>query len=332
MNNMVNTPDGRPSTKAIILTRLRELAGEPISGELLAEHAGVSRVAVWKAAEALKEAGYAVGSGSDGYTLDPAAGDDYLYPWEFPDREARFRHWVRTESTMDRARELADRGGSGGTIAVAELQSAGRGRGGRSWSSEDGGLFFTILRDGGAAIQRYARSGMAVQLAVARAVAAVVGQQTLLRWPNDIYVRGRKVAGILTELRGEADRVRWISVGVGVNVNNAPPSERATSCAELAGHRLSRRQLLSSILNELEGPHGDARGDEALIGAWNANVEGKGAVVSVTDAAHGADGRDQAKFRGRFLGVDEYGRAILETERGTIELEAGAASLTFAPE
>jgi BirA family biotin operon repressor/biotin-[acetyl-CoA-carboxylase] ligase len=328
---MVNATPKAPSTKAVILNRLRELVGEPISGERLADDAGVSRVAVWKAAEALREAGYAISADTEGYRLDPAAPDDFLHPWEFPGREDRFRHWTETGSTMDRARELADRGSGAGTVAVAERQSAGRGRIGRSWASEDGGLFFTMVLGGGQAIQRYARAGMAVQIAVARAVSATVGAEARLRWPNDVYVRGRKIAGILTELRGEADRVRWICAGVGVNVNNAPRLERATSCAALLGHALSRRKLLSAILSELEGPHRIGAEDAALADAWNALAEGRGADVSVTEASHGDGERAVMRDRGRFRGADGWGRAVLETENGVIELEAGTASLAFDP-
>ncbi len=329
---MVNHIPEAPSTKAIVLGRLRELAGEPISGERLAGDAGVSRVAVWKAAEALREAGYAVSADSAGYRLDPAAPDDFLYPWEFPGREGRFRHWTETGSTMDRASELADRGSGTGTVAVAERQSAGRGRVGRSWDSDDGGLFFTLVLGGGQAIQRYARTGMAVQIAVARAVAATVGAEARLRWPNDVYVRGRKVAGILTELRGEADRVRWICAGVGINVNNAPRPERATSCAAIVGRPLSRRRLLAAILNELEGPDRIGAEDASLVAAWNALAEGRGAAAVVTEASHGDEERGLPRDRGRFRGVDGYGRAVLETNDGAIELEAGTASLTFDPD
>lgn len=326
---MVNAKGQERSTKAVVLDSLRRLAGEPVSGEQLAASAGVSRVAVWKAAEALRAAGYALASDEKGYRLDPESPDDFLYPWEFSDREGRFRHWEETESTMDRARELADRGAPSGTVAVAERQTAGRGRGGRSWASEDGGLFFTMILGGGDPIQQYARTGMAVQIAVARAVQATIGAETHLRWPNDVYVRGRKIAGILSELRGEADRLRWISVGVGINVNNEVPLDRAASCAKFVRHPLSRRQLLAAILNELEGPGRIVPQDPQLCGEWNALADLRGKNAAITDATHGEEKDKDVRGHGRFLGVDAYGRAVVQTEDGTIELEAGTASLIF---
>jgi hypothetical protein len=90
--------------------------------------------------------------------------------------------------------------------------------------------------------------------------------------------------------------------------------------------------LLNAILNELEGPRRIDAEDETLIGAWNALAEGRGVKAYIRDASHGEKGCENTQGRGIFLGVDSYGRALLETDRGRIELEAGAASLTFDPE
>ncbi|OHE59005.1 MAG: biotin--[acetyl-CoA-carboxylase] ligase [Treponema sp. GWB1_62_6] len=298
-----------------------------MSGETLAGDIGLSRVAVWKAAESLRTAGYPIDADEQGYRLDPAAGDDFLFPWEFGPREGRFRHWTETSSTMDRARELAEQRGSGpGIVVVAERQSAGRGRAGRHWESADGGLFFSLLLPGGMPIQRYALTGMAVQLAVASALSALLGSRVSVRWPNDVYVGGRKIAGVLTELRGEADRVAWIAAGVGVNVNNAVPADHAVSCRELAGRPLSRRSVLLSILDELEGrEHAD------LAAAWNAAADGIGERVELIDAGHGdwekRGSNGEVRTSGIFLGIDCYGRSLVRTGNGIMKVEAGTASL-----
>ena len=335
---MVNDLSGTRSTKALLLTRLRALAGERVSGERLAADIGLSRVAVWKAAESLRAAGYSIEADEHGYRLDPSAGDDFLFPWEFGAREGRVRHWTETSSTMDRAREMADRGGGAGLVLVAERQSAGRGRAGRAWESVDGGLFFTLLLPGGQPIQRYARTGMAVQLAVAAALERLLGESVSLRWPNDVYLDGRKLAGVLTELRGETDRVSWIAVGVGININNPLSSVRAVSCREIAGHPLSRRAVLSRILDEFEC--GRLRGAEGgvLVEAWNSVAEGIGERVLLADAVRGAPsvtktGMDPIlRTAGVFRGIDAYGRALLEVGSGIIEIEAGLASLKFEQE
>ncbi|MDR2748087.1 MAG: HTH domain-containing protein, partial [Treponema sp.] len=144
------------STRAYILGELRKEPGAWVPGESLALGLGLSRVAVWKGVRSLIAAGYPVASAGPGYRLGGET--DLLYPWEFGEREGLFRCFGRTDSTMDRAREYAEGGrGETGSIMVitAETQSAGRGRGGRNWASEPGGLFFTVLERPSLALADY---------------------------------------------------------------------------------------------------------------------------------------------------------------------------------
>jgi BirA family biotin operon repressor/biotin-[acetyl-CoA-carboxylase] ligase len=314
-----------PSTKGLVLERLRSLAGEPISGETLAASLGVSRVAVWKAAASLREAGYAVESSEAGYRLDPASGEDFLYPWEFGEREPRFRHYGETSSTMDRARELTERGAPPFTVVVAERQSAGRGRAGRLWESEDGGLFFTLTLAGGTPLLRYARVSAAAQLAVAAAVHRTTGISAQPRWPNDIYAGDRKLAGALVELEAEGDRTRRMAVGVGINANNRPRGDGKTALAVLTGSPVSRRKILEAFLEAFEPVDPFAA---EVTDRWNACAFGVGARAAMIDAGHGAED-GQVVGTGFFRGMDELGRAVLETDRGLLHLEAGSASLRF---
>ncbi|MCL2176272.1 MAG: HTH domain-containing protein, partial [Treponema sp.] len=128
------------SSKAQVLSLLREKNGEAISGSLIAKEIGISRVAVWKSVQALTDAGYTIETKGTGYLLNPKNEKDYLYPWEFAEREKMFFHFLNTESTMDRAREYAFKGAENGSVFTAEKQSAGRGRHGRTWVSKQGGL------------------------------------------------------------------------------------------------------------------------------------------------------------------------------------------------
>jgi BirA family biotin operon repressor/biotin-[acetyl-CoA-carboxylase] ligase len=313
------------STRAYVLGELRREPGAWVHGEALAGALGLSRVAVWKGVRSLVAAGYPVVSGESGYRL--AAGEtDFLYPWEFGEREGLFRFFGSTGSTMDRAREYAE--GPGDTmraameagapmVFAAETQSAGRGRGGRDWASGPGGLFFTVLERPGLALADYPLCSMGAQIAAARTVAALTGREARLRWPNDVYADGKKIAGVLTELSGEGDRIRWIAVGVGINVNNLPamPSGRAVSCAELAGRRLSRREGLSLFLGELEKLRGSGPGE--LRDAWNSLAGGIGAPVIVAPPGHGGE-KDprRAMLRGIFGGVDRRGRCRIRPEAG----------------
>jgi len=114
------------SSKAKLLYHLRENKGEPLSGTKLAKDIGVSRVAVWKTVQSLIEAGYSIETRETGYLLDPKKEKDFLYPWEFREKENLFYHFKNTPSTMDRARESALKGAKNGSVFTAEKQSAGR--------------------------------------------------------------------------------------------------------------------------------------------------------------------------------------------------------------
>jgi len=340
---MVNAKgkNGRLSTKAALLGILRERGGKPVSGGKLAAALGVSRVAVWKAAQSLSKAGYPVeaaraASGARpeeaGYSLAPDAPADFLYPWEFGEGEPMFRHYQSADSTMDRMRECAAQGAPGGTVAIAEMQGAGRGRCGRGWVSEPGGLYFTVLERPPAsapiALADYRLPLMACQIAAARAIGSLCGKPALLRWPNDVYVGGRKIAGLVAELAGEGDSISWLAIGIGINVNNAAPAiggagggadgGGAVSCAEIAGRPVSRRRLLLAALDEarlirLRAGLGCSRerGSRLLADEWNSMSDQIGARASLVDFGFGVGfagaGLASQGFGQGFAGADSAG-------------------------
>ena len=331
------------SSKAHLLALLREKQGESVSGTVLAGNMGISRVAVWKAVQSLTEAGYSIETGDAGYFLDPGKEKDFLYPWEFGKKEALFYHYLNTDSTMDRARELAFRGVNGGTVVTAEKQSAGKGRHGRTWVSRQGGLFFTILERPRLAISDYTLLSLVMQIAVVRTVSKVCGKRAYLRWPNDVYINRRKIAGVSTEIFGEGDMLTWLSGGVGVNVNNPTPSGKATSCAEITGRQLSRRELLGKILDETETVKKTfastafySQGNRALADEWNSLADCIGAKTAVFEPDNmkennPIDKNSRILARGIFMGIDPAGRCIIKTEDGKGELcfNQGSVSMAF---
>jgi len=331
------------SSKAKLLILLREKQGSPLSGSVLAKELGVSRVAVWKTVQALVEAGYSIETGETGYLLDPKKEKDFLYPWEFGEKENLFYHYKSTGSTMDRARELALRGATGGAVITAEKQSAGRGRYGRTWVSRQGGLFFSILERPRLAIADYTLLSLVMQIAVARTVTSFCGKKAYLRWPNDVYINRRKIAGITTEIAGEGDLISWLSGGVGVNVNNPTPSGKAASCAEVAGRQFSRREILGKILDEIENVKKEFssnaayfQGNQALAAEWNSLSDCVGAKAVVFEPEKKNEDYSLEKggrilARGVFAGIDPAGRCILKTEgeKGTLYFNQGSVSLAF---
>jgi len=336
-NKLVNI-----STKASVLSSLREKQGAPLSGSVLAKEIGVSRVAVWKAVQALVEAGYSIETGDNGYLLDPKKEKDFLYPWEFGEKENLFHHYKNTDSTMDRARELALRGIESRAVITAEKQSAGRGRNGRTWVSRQGGLFFTLLEKPRLAIADYTLLSLIIQIAVTRTISSICGKKAYARWPNDVYIDRRKIAGISTEISGEGDLINWLSGGVGVNVNNPTPSGKAASCAEITGRQISRREVLAKILNEIDNVKKTfaakaaySQGNRALAGEWNSLCDCIGAKAAVfePETADDISSKRTGKIlvRGVFQGIDPAGRCILKTEgeKGSLYFNQGSVSLAF---
>ena len=330
------------SSKAKLLACLRKKQGEPTSGSVLAKDLGVSRVAVWKTVQALVEAGYSIETKDSGYLLDPKKEKDFLYPWEFGEREHLFFHYKNTGSTMDRARELALKGTAGGSVITAEKQSAGRGRNNRTWVSRQGGLFFTILERPRLAIADYALLLLVMQIAVAKSLSSICGKRAFVRWPNDVYIDRRKISGLTTEICGEGDLISWMSGGVGVNVNNPTPSGKATSCAEITGRQLSRRAVLSRILKEIDAVSKTFRttaaysqGNKALAAEWNSMSDCIGAKAAVFEPDgksenYSLDITGKILARGVFAGIDPAGRCILKTEgKGSLYFNPGTVSLGF---
>jgi BirA family biotin operon repressor/biotin-[acetyl-CoA-carboxylase] ligase len=328
---MVNETGAGLSTKAFVLGRLREKEG--VSGERLGRDAGVSRVAVWKAVKALQRAGYPITGDDRGYRLRVAEAGDFLYPWEFGDRESRFYHWESTDSTMNRARDLALRGTAGETVITAETQTAGRGRNGRAWDSSRGGLFFSLLERPGCPLGDYARLVIRVHVALVRALGALCGRGVWLRWPNDVYAGNKKIAGVLTEFHGEGDRIEWLSFGIGVNVNNRPSLGDSVSCAALLGRPLSRREALLKILDFLGELKREDPNPRELRGLWNSAAWGIGRRVRVIDADHGTAAgpgrREHPGSGGIFLGIDPSGRALVQTGAALRGISPAVGSLEF---
>jgi BirA family biotin operon repressor/biotin-[acetyl-CoA-carboxylase] ligase len=331
---MVNGNKTGLSTKAFILDKLRDEGRPLISGEALGGSLGISRVAVWKAVRALREAGYSLEGDDRGYRFTGTGGEDFLYPWEFGQKEGFFRHWETTDSTMNRARELACRGFPGGTVITAETQTAGKGRNGRRWVSKPGGLFFTLLERPALAAADYTQLTPAIHIALGKVIAGICGKRALLRWPNDVYVEGKKIAGFLTDLSVEGDRIRWMAIGMGVNINNASPSPGIAHCAKFLGRPVSRRETLLAILGEIENALKTQDTLEERRRWWNREAEGIGQRVLVLETECGkreTPGKERIIAEGVFQGIDCSGRGLVKTDGGIKRFSPGPVSLRLEP-
>jgi BirA family biotin operon repressor/biotin-[acetyl-CoA-carboxylase] ligase len=313
-----------------ILRGLR-MAGEAgASGAALAKQLGVSRAAVWNRIEDLRRHGYEIeASPHHGYILraspDALHGDDLMARLPSPKAIGRdIRVFTETASTNDVVEKLARDGLPEGAVVFAEAQSGGRGRLGRTWVSPAGvGLWFSIL------LRPRLHPTSATQLTVlaAVAVARAIERQTTLRpaikWPNDVLVGHRKVAGILLEMSAELDRIRHAVLGIGIDVNVPaeafPESIRtvATSLAAEAGHPIDRPALATQVLAELD--HLYARlnaGDFHEVGdEWMRRCSTLGQHVTIHIGPRAVAGRAEA--------LDEDGALLVRTEHGVLERIVG---------
>jgi BirA family biotin operon repressor/biotin-[acetyl-CoA-carboxylase] ligase len=252
------------ATPSDILRVLRARSDGFVSGQALSVELRITRTAVWKHVKALRAAGYEVESRPKlGYRF--VAAPDALLPTEIVEglttsylgRQA-ILYFRSCPSTNDAARELGHRGAPEGSLAVAEGQTKGRGRLGRGWVSPAGkGIYVSVLLRPRIVPEEAFKLTLLTAVACAQAVTAA-GAEAKIRWPNDVLIGGRKVAGILTELEAEADRIHQAVIGIGLNVNTPaslfPRSLRgtATSLKLATGQKHSRVRVLQEMLAALE--------------------------------------------------------------------------------
>lgn len=248
-----------------LLRLLAENATFVISGARIAREIGVSRSTVWRWVERLRELGVKVkGQAATGYFLEKVP--DVLTP-DVLKRQLKgslfgkhIYHFFKTDSTNRVAFELGHAGEPEGTVVLAEEQSAGRGRAGRTWHSERAaGIYVTLLLRPKLAPVQAPLLTMMAGLSAHAAVEAVTGLAVDLKWPNDLIIRGKKAGGILTEMHAEPGMVRFVVVGIGLNVNQERfPGELAslaTSLRQEAGKTQSRMELLVRLLREFESDY-----------------------------------------------------------------------------
>ncbi len=309
--------------KAEILKKLRETDGY-LSGQQLSDFLGVSRTAVWKTIAQLREEGYQIEAVRNrGYRLLETA--DVLTEAEC--RSLLVGRWLgnpvscftETDSTNTQAKRLAEEGAPEGTLVVAESQTNGKGRRGRSWVSPPGeGLWFSLVLRPKVLPSLAPMLTLAAALAVSAGIEDVCGLSARIKWPNDIVLSGRKAAGILTELSAETTEIHYVVIGVGVNVNMADFPEEirrtATSLFIESGTRFHRCDILAAILARMEQFYEtflDTRDLSILREEYMQRLANLGEEVVVL--------APEGERRGVCEGIDEYGRLLVRGEDGSIE-------------
>ncbi len=233
-------------------------------------------------------------------------------------------------STNDVLKEYARRGEPEGTVIVAKEQTQGRGRRGKSWQSQrDLGLYFSVLLKPRIDPAKLGWISLYAAVAVGKAIGKTTGMKATLKWPNDILLAEKKVGGILVEAHTAALAVNDVIVGIGINVSHpdeAFPAElRARACSLLSctGKAISKQDLLQAILVELNALYDHPNED-----FWTQKVKEKWMALCGHWGNQVCIENGQITLTGRFLGVNEFGHAVIQTENGERRMvQAGDVSL-----
>lgn len=317
------------TTDAKILSALRANPNG-VSGAHLAEQLGISRAAVWARIDELRRVGFDIEAGPHlGYRLvdepDALVADDLVARLGATRVVGRdIQVFEQTTSTNDVVEKLARDGVREGAVVFAEAQTKGRGRLGRAWlSPKRKGLWFSVLLRPNLRPQETTQLTAISATALRRAIKTVAGLNADIKWPNDLQIDGRKVAGILTEMSAELDRVRHVILGIGVDVNwdaaAFPPELRkiATSLSLAAGADFSRAELAVEILRELDADYARVCAGQfsEIADEWEAACVTIGRNVTVHAGERQSCGRAES--------LDDDGALLIRTQHGHLERVIG---------
>ncbi|QLG48973.1 biotin--[acetyl-CoA-carboxylase] ligase [Natrinema halophilum] len=296
---------------------LEAIAGGPVSGPALADDFDISRAAVWKHIEALRDADFEIESGPNGYELADVAA--YNAPAVEFGLEAPFSidYHDSVGSTNDRARELAAEGGADVAV-LADEQTGGKGRLEREWSAPAGGVWVSVVTRPSITPAQAPLYTLAAAVATAT-TAREAGVDARIKWPNDVVVpvgddgAYRKLAGILTEMEGQPDRVDWLIAGIGVNANLDAEElpEGATSIRDEAGD-VDRRRFVQRLLEEYDRYRTDL---DTVVPTWR--------ELALTLGQHVRVDRPAGEVVGDAIDVTESGALVVETDDERVTVSAG---------
>lgn len=320
--------------KSELLKMLREADGY-LSGQQLCNHFGVSRTAVWKVIQQLKEEGYEIEAVKNkGYRIGSTP--EIMTAEEIGSR--LHTKWMAknciyldsVDSTNNYAKRIAEEGAENGTLVIADLQTGGKGRRGRSWAAAKGtNVMMTLLLRPKIRPEHASRLTLLMAMAVADGIRRVTGLEAGIKWPNDVVVHGKKVCGILTEMNTEVDYINYVVIGTGINVNQNPedfPEEIRATAGSLYGELgscVSRAELTVCVMEALEKYYEVFLQTEdlsALYKDYNRICVNCGHEIRVLEPGH--------EYTGTTDGIDENGELVVRKTDGTVtRVYAGEVSV-----
>jgi BirA family biotin operon repressor/biotin-[acetyl-CoA-carboxylase] ligase len=312
---------------AFKVLEILERADAPISGEIISNELRITRSAVWKHINELRMMGYDISSSQkEGYRLTQTSSK--LLPYEIHKRlrtqfvGKKIRYLENTPSTIWVGKQICSEGDvekMHGMIIIAEEQTGGIGRMGRAWISPSGGIWITIVLKPHIPIERVFMITMAGSVAVARAIRKEFDLGALIKWPNDIFIGNKKVAGLILELAAEADTVHYCLLGIGIDVNvpldqfTPALQKEITSISAEVGHEVDRASFLARILKEFESHYLLIESGEydTIIREWKSLSCTLDRRVDIRTLKN--------SFEGEAVDIDEFGALIIRKDNGKLE-------------
>lgn len=304
--------------KILELLRRKE---EYISGEDISRHLGMTRQALWKHIQELRDDGYDIEAVPHlGYRI--LSSPDRLYPSEITDGLGtkfigqKIHYYDHLPSTMDAAMELCGQGVAEGTTVIAEYQTKGRGRLGRSWvSTKYKGIYLTFILRPDIPSSQIPVLTLMTAVSICEGIKEYAGVQAQIKWPNDILVNGKKLGGILTELKGEIDSANFVLIGFGLNVNNSREElvPGAISLKEEKKEEVSRQGLLKEILRRIEDNYGffTRKGGQVILDKWRAYNVTLGRRIKLACR--------REHLEGLAMDIDSDGGILVRKDSGIVE-------------
>lgn len=319
------------NVKEIVISKLSMSGSEYISGAELARQIGVSRNAVWKAIKVLENEGYIIESvKAKGYRLAPQSNklSAEIISANLTAQELGKKIIIldKIDSTNNYAKEIASKGAVNGTVVIADTQTAGKGRLGRSFVSPSGkGLYMSVIIRPKFSTDIAVLITSAVAVASAEAVEKICGNDVQIKWVNDLYMNGRKICGILTEasMGMEINSPDYIVIGIGINVRESifdDELSKRVSSIETETHKIIDRNELCALLLERLEYYTDNLENRCHLDEYKRRELLTGNIITANVGTE--------KITGRAIGVDENANLIIESESGEIRnLSSGEANL-----
>lgn len=304
-----------------ILNIFRKYPSQYISGEDLSEELQMSRTAVWKHIEDLRKVGYIIeAQPHSGYKLisapDRLLASEISFGLDTKIIAKKILSFDAVDSTMDVAYNLAMKTKGEGICIFAEGQKKGRGRMNREWQSpKHKGVYLSIILRPEILPNEVPKITLMVAVSVAKTIRAKTGLNALIKWPNDILIDGKKVCGILTDMNAESDTVKFLVVGIGININSKARDlpDTATSLREASGEEIDRIGFTRPLLEELDRHYLDftQQGFGAILNEWRNFSATLGLRIKV-------DFKNR-HIEGQAMDVDDSGALLVRLDNGFTE-------------